>query len=158
VVTVRRRRAAGEAEEQNAGSGAPGGQLYVSPMPDTHIDSARACTSSACPTLRDLSPICTWCRCSCSLSTAVSRGTDVDKPRNLAKSVTVRMTLTLFARGLLEQISPSAPNKVRRADVALWKGLTFAGERAVSIGFCANGRSVMRILSEEMHARLPCSR
>ena len=71
---------------------ARGGELYVVADLDSQLTpAATASTSSASPSIADC------CRRSCTsiplqllaYHTAVMRGTDVDKPRNLAKSVTV---------------------------------------------------------------------
>ena len=71
---------------------ARGGELFVFADADTHIDSEpKACTSSACPsTTACCRPILHVVPLQLlAYHTACARGTDVDKPRNLAKSVTV---------------------------------------------------------------------
>ena len=71
---------------------ARGGELYVFADADTRIAVvARASTSSALPEhYGPLSPILHVVPLQLlAYHTALARGTDVDKPRNLAKSVTV---------------------------------------------------------------------
>ena len=70
---------------------ARGGQLYVFADADTHIDSSEGVHVIRLPEhYGDLSPILHVVPLQLlAYHTAVSRGTDVDKPRNLAKSVTV---------------------------------------------------------------------
>ncbi len=70
---------------------ARGGQLYVFADADTHIDSSEGLHVIRLPEhYGDLSPILHVVPLQLlAYHTAVSRGTDVDKPRNLAKSVTV---------------------------------------------------------------------
>jgi len=70
---------------------ARGGQLYVFADADTHIDSSEGVHVIRLPEhYGDLSPILHVVPLQLlAYHTAVARGTDVDKPRNLAKSVTV---------------------------------------------------------------------
>ena len=70
---------------------ARGGELYVFADADTHIDSARGTRVSRLPEhYGRLSPILHIVPLQLlAYHTAVARKTDVDKPRNLAKSVTV---------------------------------------------------------------------
>ena len=70
---------------------ARGGQLYVFADADTHIESADGIHVIRLPEhYGDLSPILHVVPLQMlAYHTAVARGTDVDKPRNLAKSVTV---------------------------------------------------------------------
>jgi glucosamine--fructose-6-phosphate aminotransferase (isomerizing) len=70
---------------------ARGGQLYVFADGDTHIDSSEGVHVVRLPEhYGDLSPILHVVPLQLlAYHTAVARGTDVDKPRNLAKSVTV---------------------------------------------------------------------
>jgi glucosamine--fructose-6-phosphate aminotransferase (isomerizing) len=70
---------------------ARGGQLYVFADADTHIDASEGVHVIRLPEhYGDLSPILHVVPLQLlAYHTAVSRGTDVDKPRNLAKSVTV---------------------------------------------------------------------
>jgi glucosamine--fructose-6-phosphate aminotransferase (isomerizing) len=70
---------------------ARGGQLYVFADADTHIESSDGVHVIRLPEhYGDLSPILHVVPLQLlAYHTAVSRGTDVDKPRNLAKSVTV---------------------------------------------------------------------
>jgi glucosamine--fructose-6-phosphate aminotransferase (isomerizing) len=70
---------------------ARGGELYVFADADTHIESAEGVHVIRLPEhYGDLSPILHVVPLQLlAYHTAVSRGTDVDKPRNLAKSVTV---------------------------------------------------------------------
>jgi glucosamine--fructose-6-phosphate aminotransferase (isomerizing) len=71
---------------------ARGGVLYVLADADTHIESSEGVHVIRMPEHYGAlsAPSCTWCRCSCWPTTPpVRAGTDVDKPRNLAKSVTV---------------------------------------------------------------------
>ena len=70
---------------------ARGGQLYVFADADTHIDSSEGIHVIRLPEhYGDLSPILHVVPLQLlAYHTAVARGTDVDKPRNLAKSVTV---------------------------------------------------------------------
>jgi len=70
---------------------ARGGQLYVFADADTHIDSSDGVHVIRLPEhYGDLSPILHVVPLQLlAYHTAVARGTDVDKPRNLAKSVTV---------------------------------------------------------------------
>jgi glucosamine--fructose-6-phosphate aminotransferase (isomerizing) len=70
---------------------ARGGQLYVFADMDTHIDSSDGVHVIRLPEhYGDLSPILHVVPLQLlAYHTAVARGTDVDKPRNLAKSVTV---------------------------------------------------------------------
>jgi len=70
---------------------ARGGQLFVFADSDTHIDSSEGVQVIRLPEhYGDLSPILHVVPLQLlAYHTAVARGTDVDKPRNLAKSVTV---------------------------------------------------------------------
>jgi glutamine---fructose-6-phosphate transaminase (isomerizing) len=70
---------------------ARGGQLYVFADSDTHIDSSEGIHVVRLPEhYGDLSPILHVVPLQLlAYHTALARGTDVDKPRNLAKSVTV---------------------------------------------------------------------
>jgi glucosamine--fructose-6-phosphate aminotransferase (isomerizing) len=70
---------------------ARGGQLYVFADADTHIESSEGVHEIRLPEhYGDLSPILHVVPLQMlAYHTAVARGTDVDKPRNLAKSVTV---------------------------------------------------------------------
>jgi glucosamine--fructose-6-phosphate aminotransferase (isomerizing) len=70
---------------------ARGGQLYVFADADTHIESSEGVHVIRLPEhYGDLSPILHVVPLQMlAYHTAVARGTDVDKPRNLAKSVTV---------------------------------------------------------------------
>jgi glucosamine--fructose-6-phosphate aminotransferase (isomerizing) len=70
---------------------ARGGQLYVFADADTHIESGDGVQVTRLPEhYGDLSPILHVVPLQLlAYHTAVARGTDVDKPRNLAKSVTV---------------------------------------------------------------------
>jgi glucosamine--fructose-6-phosphate aminotransferase (isomerizing) len=70
---------------------ARGGQLYVFADADTHIDSSEGVHVIRLPEhYGDLSPILHVVPLQLlAYHTALARGTDVDKPRNLAKSVTV---------------------------------------------------------------------
>jgi glucosamine--fructose-6-phosphate aminotransferase (isomerizing) len=70
---------------------ARGGQLYVFADADTHIQASDGTHVIRLPEhYGDLSPILHVVPLQLlAYHTAVARGTDVDKPRNLAKSVTV---------------------------------------------------------------------
>jgi glutamine---fructose-6-phosphate transaminase (isomerizing) len=70
---------------------ARGGQLYVCADDDTHISASEGVHVIRLPEhYGDLSPILHVVPLQLlAYHTALARGTDVDKPRNLAKSVTV---------------------------------------------------------------------
>ena len=91
VVTIAPGRPAGKAEVQHAGSARARGELYVFADADSKIVSAEGMHVIRMPEHYGmLSPILHTVPLQLlSYHTACARGTDVDKPRNLAKSVTV---------------------------------------------------------------------
>jgi glucosamine--fructose-6-phosphate aminotransferase (isomerizing) len=84
------RRAAGKAQEQHAGSARARRRALRAGRRRHRIESSEGMHVIRMPEHYGASrPSCTWCRCNCWPTTRPARGTDVDKPRNLAKSVTV---------------------------------------------------------------------
>ena len=63
--------------------------IAVATLGDTKIASQADDVLWIPPTIRCSSRWSACCRCSCSPTTRLSKGTDIDQPRNLAKSVTV---------------------------------------------------------------------